>query len=157
MLSQQQQQQQPPPIDSTNQSPHNAKATEHRPMEFRFISDLDNSYSKPVRAHVLQRHLRERRLRAEKKGRSTSKPGDDSALAWISRTAEHPMRSNAVKALAAPGRSHAAANQTVTSHSTSLGRYVGPKSLLGQGTIDPFLSTACQTTATESLLIDYYW
>jgi hypothetical protein len=34
-------------------------------------------------------------------------------------------------------------------------RYVGPKSLLGQGTVDPFLSGACRTITTENLLIDY--
>lgn len=143
------------PLDSTNPPPQKAKSTEHRPMEFRFISGLDNTYSKPVRAHVLQRHIRERRLRAEKKGRSRGKPGDDSDSALARRTAEPPIRSNAVKAPATPGRSYNAMMPTGTLSPKSLGRYVGPKSLLGQGTVDPFLSTACRTTTTENLLIDY--
>jgi hypothetical protein len=63
-------------------------------MEYRFISGLDNSYSKSVRAHVLQRHLRDRRLRAEKRDRSKVKPDDDHDLALVRQRAEHFRRSN---------------------------------------------------------------
>jgi hypothetical protein len=124
-------------------------------MEYRFISGLDNSYSKSVRAHVLQRHLRDRRLRAEKRDRSKVKPDDDHDLALVRQRAEHYRRSNGAGSLVAPGRIHAPKDQEVTSHATSLQRYVGPKSLLGQGTVDPFLSSAYPTTTTENLLIDY--
>jgi hypothetical protein len=147
------------PLDSTNSLADNAKAATHRPMEYRFISGLANSYSKPVRAHVLKRHLRERRLRAVQKERSKGKPEDDEDdkddLALVRPRAERSRRSNAVKFPAAPERGHAPKSRTVTSNATSLVRYVGPKSLLGQGTVDPFLSGACRTTSTENLLIDY--
>lgn len=145
-----------PPRESTVPSPDNPPATAHRPMQFRFISGLDNSYSKPVRAHVLQRHMRERRLRAERKERRIGRPDDIDDLVLVRRKAKHVKRSNAVTAPAAGGRGHAAANQPVPSNSNSLVRYVGPASLLNQGAVDPFQSTASGSmTATEDLLVDY--
>jgi hypothetical protein len=109
-------------------------------------------------SHVLQRHMRERRLRAEKKERRIGRPDDIDDLVLVRRKAKHVKRSNAVTAPAAGGRGHAPANQTVTSNSNSLLRYVGPERLLGQGAVDPFQSTASGSmTATENLLVDYCW
>jgi hypothetical protein len=108
------------PLDSANPLADSAKAPAHRPMEYRFISGLDNSYSKPVRAHVLKRHLRKRRLRAVKKERSKGKAEDDDVdLALVRPRAERSRRPNAIKSPAAPGRGHAPNSQTVTSNATS--------------------------------------
>ena len=149
MLSQQH------PLGSANTLSHNTKSTAQRTLEYRFVSGLDNSYSKSARAHVLQRHLRQRRLRAGKRERSKGKLEDDDDLALVRQGAEHTKRSNAVKSPAVPGRICAATDPGVTSNATSLGRCVDPKSLLGQGTVDPFLTSACRTTTTQNLLIEY--
>jgi hypothetical protein len=84
MLSQQQ-----PPNTAHPPSP-SAKTEVRRPMEYRFVSGLDTGYSKAIRARALQHHMRERRLRAERRTGKKDKPVDEDDLAKSPTTFEPP-------------------------------------------------------------------
>ena len=145
-------------LDSAESLSHCATSRGHRPMEYRFVSGRDTTYSKTIRAHVLQRHLQERRLRAKTRNRKKDKPGDDDELTLAGQDLEHQKSSRAMERCGMPGRSHLLPDQEVTSDALSLRHQVGPQSLLGQGTSDPFLTLAWRSpTRTENHLIDYCW
>jgi hypothetical protein len=118
-------------------------------MDYRFLSGFDTSYSKLVRAHVLRRHFRERRLHA-RKGKATE---DEDDLSMLNRDAQHDGRSDTVGLHSAP---EAHDHHLDASSASSLVPYADPQSLLGQGAIDPFLTSAIGSmTVTERLLVDY--
>ena len=145
-------------LDSAESLSHCATTRGHRPMEYRFVSGRDATYSKTIRAHVLQRHLLDRRLRAKKRNRKKDTPEDDEELILAGQDLEHYRSSRAMECCVPPGRSHLLADQEVTSDALSSRRHVGPQSLLSQGIPDPFLTLPCRPpTRTENHLIDYCW
>jgi hypothetical protein len=87
-------------------------------------------------------------LRAERRAEKKDKPEDEDDLALVRDRANRAKRTTSVERPAALGENHSIQTQDAPFKATSLRRYLNPKSLVGQGTVDPFQSF--------SLPFDYY-
>jgi hypothetical protein len=112
-------------------------------IQWQFLSGLDTSYARSTRAHVLQRHLRERRLRAARKARRDSE--GEQGLMLTNQELSSSLRDQ-----------NTPSQQPSHTKSQGFGSAVAPQNLsfLGQGRVDPFQTFARKVHGLEMLIID---